>query len=62
MICLEERYALPVVGIHLPRDAGMCVWYHDKKRGVGDWPALLEWAKGNKIRNSNDSQEHERSG
>ena len=28
----EERYALPGVGIHLPRDPGMCVWCHNMKR------------------------------
>ena len=40
---LEERYALPGVGIHLPRDAGMCVWCHDKKRELV--PDLHYWSE-----------------
>ena len=57
----EERYALPGVGIHLPRDAGMCVWCHNKKRELVTDPHYWSEPK-EKIRNSNDSQEHEISG
>ena len=60
--CLEERCVLPGVGIHLPRDAGMCTWCHNKKRELVTDLHYWSEPKEKKIRNSNDSQEHERSG
>ena len=55
----EERYALPGVGMHLPRDLE-CV--SGAKTQKGSWCMTCTTGVSQKKKNSNNSQEHERSG